>query len=289
MSRKISIQEKRKWLDLYDQGETEIEIASQTKHDVRTIIKGIEEASKDRRLASAETEMLRNALFKHQDQLTAVLNNIATMLVLPSHSLEIRERREDILAPIPLSGALLKHVSKEEMVLEIHDESKLEWDLLKEHLKQEKLWDSIRQWRKALVDHVFARWQFKQGIKLDLAEDTYLRSLHDKDSKKADTLLRELVELLYDVVTQRILGIQNATNVENAIDDILASYDATAEFRQKTVSLFSSLPTSEGARRVTSTYAILGDITRAAKRQADEILLLGMITGKCRVCRRLGQ
>ena len=119
MSKKISIQEKKKWLEMFEQGQTEVQIARQTKRDPRTIIKGIEETSKKMRLASTEAEMLRNALFKHQDQLTGLLKNIVEMLVLPPYDIKLHEESEGILAPIPLSGALLRHISKEQMILEI--------------------------------------------------------------------------------------------------------------------------------------------------------------------------
>lgn len=289
MSKKISIQEKRKWLDLYEQGKTEVQIAREVKRDPRTIVKGLEEASKDRRLASVEAEMLRSALFNHQDQLTAILKNIAAMLVMPSPNLELHEEKEGILAPIPLSGALLKQDSEKQLMLEIYDEDKLEWELLKEHLKQDKLWDLIEQWRKALIDHISARWQFKQAIKSNLLGDVDLTSIKFSDSKQLDNLLRELVGLFYDVTTQRILGVRNITEVRNIVDEKLAGYHDTAETGDKLVSIFNALPSSIEASEVKSTYEQLADITRPAKRQVDEILLLGMITGKCRVCRRLGR
>jgi len=289
VSKKISIQEKRKWLDLYEQGRTEVQIARGVRRDPRTIVKGLEEATKDRRLASVEAEMLRNALFRHQDQLTGILNNIAAMLVMPSDNLELLEEKEGILAPIPLSGALLTQVSREQMILEIYDEAKLEWDLLKEHLKQDELWDLIKQWRKALIDHVWARWQFKQAIKSNLLRDTDLGSPKYTDSKKVENLLRELVDLFYKVTTQRILGIRNTTDVQRLIDEKLVSYKDTAETGDKLVSIFDSLPGSIEAFKVKNTYEELTKITKLAKRQVDEILLLGMVTGKCRVCRRLGR
>ncbi len=91
MSKKISIREKKQWLDMFEQGLTEVQIARKTGRDSRTIVKGIEEASKKKRLASTEAEMLRNALFKHQDQLTGLLKNIVEMLVLPPYDLKLRE------------------------------------------------------------------------------------------------------------------------------------------------------------------------------------------------------
>ena len=139
------------------------------------------------------------------------------------------------------------------------------------------------------MDHALARWQFKQAVKLELVRDTDLKSLNYKDSKQSDNLLRELVDLLYDVTTQSIIGMQNATDVGNVIDTKLASYNNTAESRQTIVSVFNSLPGTIEAYRVKSTYEVLSGITMTAKRQADEIMLLGMITGKCRVCRRLSR
>ena len=289
MSKKISIQEKRRWLDLYEQGRTEVQIAREVKRDPRTIVKGLEEASKDRRLASVEAEMLRNALFKHQDQLTGILNNIAAMLVMPPDNLELREEKEGILAPIPLSGALLKQVSNDQMVLEIHDENKLEWELLKEHLKQDELWDLIKQWRDAILDHMWARWQFKLAIQSKFVKNADSISPNNKDEKQFETSKCELVDLFFDVVTQRILGIRNETDVEKAIDYKLSVISDKEVSRQKLVAIFDSLPSTKEAYRVRSTFVALADITKLAKKQADEIMLLNMITGKCRVCRRLGR
>ena len=289
MSKKISIQEKRRWLDLYEQGRTEVQIAREVKRDPRTIVKGLEEASKDRRLSSVEVEMLRSALFKHQDQLTGILKNMAEMLMMPPYNLELREEKEGILAPIPLPGALLKQVSKEQIILEIHDENRLEWELLKEHLKQDELWDLIKQWRKVLIDHVWARWQFKQAIKSNLLSGTDLGSPKYIDDKKLENLLRELVDLFYNVTTQRILGIRKTTDVQRLIDEKLLHYSDTAQTRDKLVSVFDSLPGSVEALRIKDTYERLSRITELAKGQVDEILLLGMVTGKCRVCRRLGR
>jgi hypothetical protein len=214
---------------------------------------------------------------------------MATMLVMPPHNLELHEEKEGILAPISLSGALLKQDSGRQIILEIHDEDKLEWELLKEHLKQDELWHLIEQWRKALIDYASVIWQFKQAIKSNLLRDIDLTSLKCADSKQLDNLLRKLVDLFHDVTTQKILGTLNKTEVRSVIDSKLTSYDDTAETRDKLVSIFDALPGSIEASKVKSTYEQLASITKLAKRQVDEILLLGMVPGKCRVCRRLGR
>ncbi|MFC1902293.1 hypothetical protein ACFLX3_05145 [Chloroflexota bacterium] len=288
MSKKISIQEKKKWLDMFEQGLTEVQIARKTGRDSRTIVKGIEEASKEKRLASTEAEMLRNALFKHQDQLTGLLKNIVEMLVLPPYDLKLREESEGILAPIPLTGALLKQISKEQLILEIHNEDKLEWELLKEHLKQDKLWEDIKQWRDAMLDHIWVRCQFKLAIQSEVAKNVDPISTNKKDKKQLETAKRDLVDLFFDVVTQRILGIRNETDMEKAIDFKMSGFEDKGVSRQKLVAIFDLLPGTKEAYKLKSTFIALAGITKLAKKQADEIMLLNMITGKCRVCRRLG-
>ena len=289
MSKKISIQEKRRWLDLYEQGKTEVQIAREVKRDPRTIVKGLEEASKERRLASTEAEMLRNALFKHQDQLTGILKNIVEMLVLPPYDLKLREEGKGILAPITLTGALLQQISKEQMILKIQNEDKLEWELLKEHLKQDKLWGYIKQWRDAILDHVWARWQFKLAIQSEFVKNVDSISPNEKDEKQFETAKCEFIDLFYDVVKQRILGIRNETDVGKAIDYKMSGFNDKEVLKQNLLTIFDSLPGTKEAYRVKSTFVVLADITKSAKTQADEIMLLNMITGKCRVCRRLGR
>jgi hypothetical protein len=96
------------------------------------------------------------------------------------------------------------------------------------------------------------------------------------------------------------LGIKDGTNLE---ENLVAGEDETVrhagtelgrckrtvECRDKIKSVFISLPKTGSACEVKRTYTELADITKKAKRQAEEILLLGMITGKCRVCSRLGK
>jgi hypothetical protein len=302
MSKKINILVKRKWLDMFEQGKTEVQIAREEKRDPRTITKGIEEVAKAGRLASAEAEMLRGALLRHQDQLINVLKGISTMLVPPPYNLELREEKDGLLAPIPLSGARLDHISEEQMTLKIHDEDKLEWGLLQEHLKKDKLWVALRKWRRDLIGHVQAVWQFKQEVKAQLEKETGMKFRQYKDDERPEYLLPETADLLFKVGINKILGIPDGTDLENNLFDRddgfvrhgpggtkLAKCKNTKICKKKIAIVITSLPSVIKALVVKRTHRELADIIKSAKGQADEILLLGMITGKCRVCRRLGK
>lgn len=298
MSRKICVKEKRQWLEMYEDGKTESQIARELGHDLRTVVKGIQEASRDRNLARAEMEMLRTALLKHQGHLTGVLEDISDMLVVPEPNLKLREEN-GLLTPTPLPGALLEQSPTGEIALKIHGEEKLEWSLLEEHLKGDKIWTSVRRWRELLVTHVRARWQFRQLIRSMLEKKAGFKFKSEKE-KGHEYLQTAVIDLLYEVTTNRILGVRDETDVENRVtagDDgyvrfgntELAKCRDTQSCRKKIISVFTSLPKTDQAAKMKETFDDLTMVTRSTKRIVDELLLLGMITGKCRVCAKLAK
>ena len=75
------------------------------------------------------------------------------MLVLPPSDLKLREEN-GLLVPIPLPGSLIEQIPEKEITLKIHDEEKLEWELLQDHLKSDKLWSYIKRWRQAMIEYI---------------------------------------------------------------------------------------------------------------------------------------
>jgi hypothetical protein len=301
MSRKISMKVKKKWLEMFEAGKTEAQIARAEKRDPRTIANGIEEATQARRIANIEEDMLRKAIFEHQDQLRDALREIALIFRIPPYNLELREKRDGTLADIPVSGGLVKTISGDQMVLEAEAEKKLEWELLQEHLKQDNIWDYLKKWRLALLDYIMARWHFKQSIK-NLLENEGLKYKQKRTDLESDYFLPAVVDLFEEVAVKKLLNIPDETNLETRIeagDDgfirhgpggtELAHFRNTPECRDKIVSVFMSLPQTPEASGVKNTYYQLVEITNKAKRELDELLLLNLVMGKCKVCRRLGR
>jgi len=301
MSRKISIRDKKQWLEMFEAGRTEAQIARVLKRDPRTVARGIEEAIKARRITNIDDDMIRKALFDHQAQLRDILKEVASILVMPPNNLELREEKDGNLADIPISGGRVKTISEDQMILEIEVEKKLEWELLQEHLKQDRIWDYLKQWRSAVPDYVMAEWQFKKAIK-KLLENEGLELKQRRTDEETDYFLPALVELFNEVAVKKVLNIPDETNLEAGIvagedgfirhgqgGTELAHCKDAAKCRDKIVAVFTSLPQTPEASEVKCTHGTLAEITKTAKREIDELLLLNLVTGKCRVCRRLGR
>jgi hypothetical protein len=240
-------------------------------------------------------------LQKHQNQLTDVLDDIDSMLVIPPYNLVLREEKDSILARIQLAGASIRPISEEFIVVEITKENELVWELFREHIKQDHIWDSLKQWRIALQDYIRAIWHFKQAIKAKLEEATGLKFIKRQDENVSEYLLPEGTDLIYEVKIKIILDIPDATGLENNVitgDDNFIRHGPggtkfaycinKAECRDKIVSVSTSLPNTPEANKVRITHQQLVGITGKTKREVEEIKLLNMVPGKCRVCRRLG-
>jgi hypothetical protein len=299
MSRKISIQEKKKWLEMFEEGKTENQIALHEGKDLRTIVNGLQEASRQRHLANAEAEMLRTALLSHQEKLMGIVKGMASMLVIPDAALTLREDENGIMVATPIPGCLIEQNADKKITLKIHDEEKLEWELLQSHLKSDKLWKQLDKWQDELTTHIKARWVFKISIKNNLEAETGLKFKGVND-RQTEYLLPAIRELFYEVSMRKILGIKDGTDLEHTItaekDGIvkhvgnnLAVCKKTTICRDKIIDVLTYLPQKTAAQEVKKTYVELESITKVARRQVDEIMSLGMIMGKCRVCARLGR
>jgi hypothetical protein len=299
MSRKISIQEKKKWLAMFEQESmTENQVALHVGKDLRTVVNGLQEASRQRSLANAESEMLRTALQTHQGKLMEKVTDMANMLVLPDVSSVLREDAVGQMVPISVPGGLIERDANREITLKIYNKEKLEWELLQAHLKSDKLWKQLDRWEDAMTGYFKALWIFRLSIKNNLEAETGLKFMAG-DNLKVDHLSPMLQDLIYGVTIRKILGINDGTDLEHNITadndcvrhngTILAVCKKPAKCKDQIIDVLTSLPSKPAAEDVNKTYAELVTITRIARRQVDEILSLGMILGKCRVCARLGR
>jgi hypothetical protein len=98
---------------------------------------------------------------------------------------------------------------------------------------------------------------------------------------------------------RKILGVPDGTDLENTITaengfvkhkvTDLAVCKKPTHCKDQIINAFTAFPQNTEAQEVKKTHVELELATRIARRQVDEILSLGMIVGKCRVCSKLGK
>jgi len=294
---------KKKWLELSESGKSEKWIARNAKCDPRTVKKGIEEARRERNAAIAQIELVKEALRDHKDQLLAVIDDIKSTLVMPPENIEIRRDKDGTLAQIPLSGVTVKPDKSGGLMLLVWVEEKVEWELLQEHLKGDKIWKIFRQWKELILAYI------KAIIDLKLASERLIKArtglqLIDEIPKSAETgyICPAVVELFYKVALRHSLGIKNGTNIEERIvaspdgyvrngpggTELAYAPNFQEDCKNRLLDTLRELYESPEAEQVSILYKEAQEITEKEKRILDEISLLRLVPGSCRVCRRLG-
>lgn len=138
MPKKVPFEQKRKWLERYDKGETEASIARAEGRDLRTVTKGIEEARLDHDLSAARASFLVKSIEAHYGDL---LKEAERLIGVVAKAISI--------SPLEEKSRLTQHVAEilgvSEAVFPVSDRERRMTDALLEHLG--------RQWRKRLQDY----------------------------------------------------------------------------------------------------------------------------------------
>lgn len=293
MPKKFAAHQKAQWLEQYESGKSETWIANSAHCDVRTAKRGIEEARKDRDLRTARMELVKDALKKHQDGLLGMLRDILSSLDSPTiRSSDIPWGEEEIAK----SAAVPDN-------LPLGLEGRTEWGLLREHMKHDPFWKLIAQRQKALAAlynskaslqrKVVAILKVKVGYKL--AGSTGIAT-------PPCVYLYTTGPHLFDVAFRRASGAIDPRDFEEYVHadtttgqvmfgggTILAEARGEEEACVKKLHrALKALQKSQEALDVVAAQKELTQTTMKARQAVEEAVLLGMVPGRCRICRRLG-
>lgn len=301
MPKKIPLTEIRKWLAEFEDGKSEATIASQAGHSVKTVKRGIEQARMDRDSASARGELIRVALQKHQDDLLAVVNNIVVALEVPPIDLALTRDGTGKLSPLRLPCGTITYDSQQGLLFLFDDETNPEWELLHEHLQRDRMWKLIDQWKGDLLAHIKARLAFQLEIEQRTREKTGYK-FQEKAGAPPFLYSSSVTGILYQSALDKVLGAKFTDKPGDALVadtgrgvvrwgvGTLVAEAPSAEEKCKAdiLSAYEKVVNSDKAKSVKETYEQLEAMTLKARRAVQELSLLRLIPGQCRVCRRLG-
>jgi hypothetical protein len=299
MPKKFDDAKKKEWLELHDGGKSERWIARQAGCDVRTVKNAINEARVKRDVVVARIELVKDALRRHQDELLEELNQIRAGLVVP-------ERDFAVLSWNRGKNSLLDDTGRETK-LESDEDSTMR-RLLKQHLRQDKLWRLLRQWEKAKADHLAARLAFQRKTPTVLQEKTGYGLVDDDGtspfvfSHTAGYLIyKNAIEMAFaapdgraqeDIIKKMEAAITANTSNGDVVfgsGSILAVAPGREEVtKEHLLDALEALGKSPEAKAVVETYRALEQIAAKTRQVVDGIRHLGLVLGQCEVCRRLG-
>jgi hypothetical protein len=304
MPKKFSLTDKRKWLEKYEKGKSEVAIAAESRCDTRTVKKGIDEARREQDARAARTELLKQALFKHQEKLSDELKKISSPLMLPPKDwvvLSWYRNGDSIFDPpdITKSRAQTHEVDKPAKPINSYDD--MFQDMLREHLRNDKLWKILAHRERAYNSHRLEKMALQLKVVALLQEETGCKMVDRNDVQSPFLYSYTAGGLFFKMALRYSFG--NYDN-DDWMKDVIA--DTTAGNVISTGQILAHVPGNErlcaqkflGAFKkikllpeivtVADTFRQLEEATLKVKQAVEELLALGLIPGQCKVCRRLG-
>ena len=301
MPRKISNVEMDQWLADYDRGKPVHEIARGASKDVRTVSKRIDQARKEQEKRVVRRELMKEALLSHNEDISQFITGIKSALVVPGYDLYIPDRESRFQSGIQLSGARAIFDSKQS-IIQFNGEDNLRWRLLVEHLRDDPVMVSIPDWKKTLIVHLNARIALKEKVRESLELKTGLKVVNKSgDELKEPGISYFAVDLFNEVVIKPALDVPDKTNLGENIIYMPDGYilhgkaGSTLAFAPKNApavcdgmkTALSDLYQCDDVKKVRSTYLVVTQQTNNLKEGFEELVMIGLLPGTCRVCKRI--
>jgi len=304
MAKKVSIADKRKWLDEYESGKPKIAIATQNKCDTRTVQKALEDARRDRDARYARSELMKEALRSHQDALKDEIARIVSSLETPERDFALlswHEGDNSIFTPVVKvdNSAYIVGVAKDAGRPSATNTTVT--TLLRQHLRNDRLWKLLVLWEKAYALHIADRTALQRRT---------VSLLEQKTGNKMVSMPNATPPFLYSytagpAVYGEVLKLALDSRIKSELeDDIIADPDARVvkysnsilakapgnevDCRRDIITAFKELLKSPESESVKGSYKYLNECAVKAMPAVEEISMLGYVPGNCRVCQRLG-
>jgi len=294
--------EKRQWLEDFDEGKPAAEIAKVRKRALKVIKRGIEEARAERDGAAARAEIVKEALIKHQRQLMGIIDRLLDAAEIPPADLELRREKSGALAPIPLPASRIIYTPEQGLIVDLSDENTTLWKLLKEHLTRDRIWSTIKNWKEAMISHMRARLELGSGIKTLIEIETGFKVIEDKPTDgKTAFIYPHAAGLFFIINMRKALGIPDGTNPQErmiASDDGYVRHGGGGsemaycpgkqdDCLKALIRVYHKIPDLPEIKRVIATESELMIVSDKLKRPLEDIRLMGLIPGRCRICSRI--
>lgn len=295
MPRVVPYEQKEVWYEEHQRGATVGRLARTYKKDPRTIQHGIEEVGQRRLGAEVRSDLLREALKKHQEDMLDVVDRVVdAMRTTPVHIDRIHQGS----MPSTFAGMRGVRVATSKSVyvdVSLDAEKELLWELLGAHMGKDKAYRHLALWKVALTNELNSRVALRRHMVLRLTKEAGLEI--DRDAGRSNTVSALGVHEISKAVVSRALGeippypfSVSSDHGEVAINGGLGG--RLEEGNEAALKSISALPRTiqgdEPTSKLRSCREALTAEADRARRSFEEISVAHYIPGTCLSCRKFG-
>ncbi len=305
MPKRFSEKDKRDWLELYETGKSETWIVRERAHcDPRTVKRGIDEARRRRDANMARVELVKDALRTHHDDLLGELQHMLSSLTMPPVDFTVLSWHHNGVSIFTVDDKT-KEMNQKESTITVTEkviiDRSAKRDLLKEHLKDDRMWKILAQFKRDYDENAQARVTLQRKIVNIVEKQTGYK--FDDGNKLSTNFIYSYTtgDLFFKSILQKAFGVRRTVNLENDIyadvsrgtvqyhGSTLAEVVGNEEGCKKNLLIaLRKLQHSKEIRQVVETNKALAESNEKAKQAVELLMLLNFVPGQCQVCRRLG-
>jgi len=303
MPKEIYIQQKREWLSRYENGTSIKALATKYKRSQPTITKGLEDARRDRDSQSARTELMKEALGKHQLRLQEGLQSIVSTYEVADNFTPLSwYEGEGSIFDVSVNKKKLLRVPGISLTKGRPVESTINVnEMLRQHFRGDKMWKLLVEWEKAVLSYAEVCSKLQTRLVYLLRTKTGY-SLQSEGQAIPPYLCSYTVgPFLYELALVEARG----NNRETKLDDEIVADTQSGSVRRRgsifaevpgneekcrldIINAYRELKTSSAFTDIRPFYEKMNEIAEKAQQAITEITYLEYIPGVCNICKRLG-
>lgn len=294
----ITPAQRQEWLEQYEQGATVITLAKRENKDVRTVKAQLQRAADERELIVARRDLIRDTLKDHNEDLKAAALRIQGALQV------MHDERITPLSSFPSANgvdrlALLFDVTATQFrqIDQRSDSRSIKFEaLLREHLRSERsLWQGIDKWNARHGKYQWALYQLGDEIAQQIGANTGLEPV--ESSRNADGFTEHFVSWAVRLAIESWRNDRAKPKIELPTGrgslvfggSTLARSESIEKLelgKQKFIDQVDTMRRSREVRLIAEEQAWLEWQTDKLRDKLENLLLFGLIPGKCSACRR---
>lgn len=294
----ITPAQRQAWLEQYEQGATVITLAKRENRDVRTIKAQLQRAVDEREMVIARRDLIRESLSAHNEELrqaaTRVLESVG---VVP-------DERITPVSSFPKAhgverGRLAFDPSVSSSIAVVTDpnsrDGKFE-KLLREHLKSERtLWRGIDRWQDRHASYQSECLELGRQVSESVVKATCLEPV--ESSRNAEGFTEHFVSWSARLAIESWRNDRTKPKIDLSIGggslmlggSTLARSESDEKLelaRQEFIDQVDAMRRSREVRLIAEEQAWLEAQAEKLRDRLENLLLFGLIPGKCLACRR---
>jgi hypothetical protein len=295
--KKVNAAERRKWLESFETGKPISAIAKTSRRDFRTVKAQVQTAADEREQSSARTAVFRDAIVRHSE---GMLNSI-------------QKARDELVVPHDERLTLLYHFPKLNNVAQLTDLDRrkprlwlVHWgdderrllELAEEHLlRDRRTWKNLHQWGDSIDEYVLRCYEFGRDVGKAVTYNA-VAGPSGEDSKEGfrDGYIAWLCRMAIEIASNQTLTYKpgELTTIGNELrfPGTTIARSPSEETLARLESEFHEILNGGGVQAMANEISRLKESLEGQasdlRRDLTDILLIGAVTGRCSVCKRLG-